>query len=66
MTEAPVRTDRLNIAPLGLSAIEAILEGDTSTLERLTDAIFPRPASPPPYMSRRIARSRREASWAPG
>jgi [ribosomal protein S5]-alanine N-acetyltransferase len=51
MTEAPVRTDRLNIAPLGLSAIEAILEGDSPTLERLTEAIFPRPASPPPYMS---------------
>jgi RimJ/RimL family protein N-acetyltransferase len=51
MTEALVRTDRLNIAPLGLSAIEAILEGDSSTLERLTDATFPRPASPPPYMT---------------
>ena len=51
MVEALVRTDRLNIAPLGLSAIEAILEGDSSELERLTDAIFPHPASPPPYMT---------------
>ena len=51
MAEALVRTDRLNIAPLGLSAIEAILDGDSSKLERLTDAIFPRPAAPPPYMT---------------
>ena len=51
MTDTLVRTDRLNIAPLGLSAVEAILDGDASALERLTDAIFPRPAAPPPYMT---------------
>ena len=51
MAEAIVRTDRLNIAPLGLSAIEAIVAGDASKLERLTDAVFPRPAAPPPYMT---------------
>jgi ribosomal-protein-alanine N-acetyltransferase len=51
MEEVLVRTDRLNIAPLGLAAVEAILAGDASRLERLTDAIFPRPAAPPPYMT---------------
>jgi ribosomal-protein-alanine N-acetyltransferase len=51
MVETQVRTDRLNIAPLGLAAIEAILASDEPKLERLTDAIFPRPASPPPYMT---------------
>jgi RimJ/RimL family protein N-acetyltransferase len=51
MREPLVRTDRLNIVPFELPAVEAIVAGDAADLERLTGAIFPRPASPPPYMT---------------
>jgi ribosomal-protein-alanine N-acetyltransferase len=46
-----VHTDRLDIAPFGLAAVEAIVSGDAAALEHLTGAIFPRPATPPPYMT---------------
>jgi ribosomal-protein-alanine N-acetyltransferase len=51
MRDAQVTTDRLTIFPLELPAVEAIVVGDAAALERLTGAIFPRPASPPPYMT---------------
>ncbi|MGH7499754.1 MAG: GNAT family N-acetyltransferase [Gemmatimonadales bacterium] len=51
MGDALVRTDRLNISPLDLPAVEALVSGDATALERITGAIFPRPAAPPPYMT---------------
>jgi ribosomal-protein-alanine N-acetyltransferase len=51
MGDTLVRTDRLNISPFELPAVEAIVLGDAAALERLTGAIFPRPATPPPYMT---------------
>lgn len=51
MREPLVRTDRLNIVPFELPAVEAIVAGDAEGLERLTGALFPRPATAPPYMT---------------
>jgi ribosomal-protein-alanine N-acetyltransferase len=51
MEAAPVRTDRLDISPFAVAAVEAIVSGDAATLERLTAAASPRPAAPPPYMT---------------
>lgn len=50
MSEPMVRTERLDITPLGLSAVEALVSGDPERLERATGAVFPRPVTPPPYM----------------
>ncbi len=51
MGEPLVRTDRLNISPLDLPAVDALVSGNATGLQRLTGAIFPRPAAPPPYMT---------------
>ncbi len=51
MSDTQVTTDRLTIFPLELPAVEAIVAGDAEALERLTGAMFPRPAAPPPYMT---------------
>jgi [ribosomal protein S5]-alanine N-acetyltransferase len=70
MEEALVRTDRLDISPLGLGAVEAIVSGNADALERLTGAVFPHPAAPPPYMTEtlpvvreRLRAHPEEASW---
>lgn len=51
MEQTPVHTDRLSLSPFELAMVEAIVAGDTVTLERLTGANFPHPATPPPYMA---------------
>lgn len=50
MTDAPVRTSRLDLAPLSADAVDALLRGERDRLERLTGARF-REAAPPPYMA---------------
>jgi ribosomal-protein-alanine N-acetyltransferase len=49
MIETLVHTERLELAPLSLEAIEALLQGDAARLRELTGATFPRPVAPPPY-----------------
>jgi RimJ/RimL family protein N-acetyltransferase len=51
VTQPMVRTERLDLFPLELAAVDALLSGDGEGLERLTGAVFPRPAAPPPYMA---------------
>ncbi len=51
MMEIRVRTERLDLAPLTLEEIEALLAGDGARLRELTGVLFPRPAAPPPYMT---------------
>jgi [ribosomal protein S5]-alanine N-acetyltransferase len=46
-----VSTERLELTPLALDAIEALLAGDGARLRELTGALFPRPVAPPPYMA---------------
>jgi RimJ/RimL family protein N-acetyltransferase len=50
MTQTTVHTSRLDLAPMGVDAIEALLAGDSVRLHRLTGARFRHPA-PPPYMA---------------
>jgi ribosomal-protein-alanine N-acetyltransferase len=51
MIETLVHTERLELAPLSLEAIESLLRGDAARLRELTGATFPRPVAPPPYMA---------------
>jgi RimJ/RimL family protein N-acetyltransferase len=51
MVETSVHTARLELTPMGVQTIEALLAGDRSVLERLTGAVFPHPVAPPPYMA---------------
>ncbi|HUR94481.1 MAG TPA: GNAT family N-acetyltransferase [Gemmatimonadales bacterium] len=51
MMDIRVRTERLDLAPLTLEEIEALLAGDGARLRELTGVLFPRPAAPPPYMT---------------
>ncbi|HET6577410.1 MAG TPA: GNAT family N-acetyltransferase [Gemmatimonadales bacterium] len=51
MMETRVRTERLDLAPLTLEEVDALLTGDGLRLRALTGALFPRPAAPPPYMA---------------
>ena len=52
MMDLRVRTERLDMAPLTLQEIEALIAGDGTLLRELTGGVlFPRPATPPPYMS---------------
>ena len=51
MIEMSVRTERLELSPLSLEAIEVLLQGDAARLRELTGATFPRPVAPPPYMA---------------
>lgn len=46
-----LHTDRLELAPLALEAIEALIAGDGARLRELTGVLFPQPAAPPPYMT---------------
>jgi ribosomal-protein-alanine N-acetyltransferase len=50
MPTTSVRTARLDLAPLGADAIDALLAGDGVRLLALTGATFREPA-PPPYMA---------------
>ena len=51
MMDPRVRTERLELAPLAVDEIEALIAGDGARLRELTGALFPRPAAPPPYMT---------------
>ena len=50
MTDILVRTARLDLRPLHVEALGALLDGDAQRLDRLTGARF-REAAPPPYMA---------------
>jgi RimJ/RimL family protein N-acetyltransferase len=51
MRDLRVSTERLELAPLTLDGIEALIAGDGARLRELTGVLFPRPAAPPPYMA---------------
>jgi [ribosomal protein S5]-alanine N-acetyltransferase len=51
MMDPRVLTERLELAPLMAQEIEALLAGDGVRLRELTGVLFPRPATPPPYMT---------------
>jgi ribosomal-protein-alanine N-acetyltransferase len=46
-----VGTERLELAPLTLDEVDALLAGDGDRLRTLTGVLFPRPVAPPPYMT---------------
>jgi ribosomal-protein-alanine N-acetyltransferase len=51
MMDQRVRTERLDLAPLALEEVDALLAGDGTRLRELTGVLFPRPVAPPPYMT---------------
>jgi [ribosomal protein S5]-alanine N-acetyltransferase len=51
MDDHHVSTERLELAPLSLEAVGALIAGDGARLRELTGVLFPRPASAPPYMA---------------
>jgi RimJ/RimL family protein N-acetyltransferase len=51
MMQMRVSTERLDLAPLTLEEVDALLAGAGGPLRELTGALFPRPAAPPPYMA---------------
>ncbi|MEP7175428.1 MAG: GNAT family N-acetyltransferase [Gemmatimonadales bacterium] len=70
MTDIRVHTERLEMAPLTLEQVDALLAGDGDRLRELTGVLFPRPIAPPPYMTdplpdvrERLRRRLAEAPW---
>ena len=70
MSDGRLRTQRLELLPLTADAIEALLAGDGGRLRSLTNAEFPLPVGPPPYMAdslpvvrERLRTSPAEAPW---
>ncbi|HEX7336877.1 MAG TPA: GNAT family N-acetyltransferase [Gemmatimonadales bacterium] len=70
MTETSLQTPRLELVPLSGDAIDALLEGNAARLRSLTDAEFPQPVGPPPYMAEslpvvrnRLRTTPAEAPW---
>jgi RimJ/RimL family protein N-acetyltransferase len=51
MQDHRVSTERLELSPLLLGEVEALIAGDGARLKDLTGALFPQPATPPPYMA---------------
>lgn len=51
MIDLRVRAERLDLAPLTLDEVDALIANDGDRLRRLTGVLFPRPAAPPPYMA---------------
>jgi [ribosomal protein S5]-alanine N-acetyltransferase len=51
MAQISVHTARLELTPLDVDAIQALLAGDAPRLKTLTGAEFPEPVAPPPYMA---------------
>ena len=45
-----IATERLDLSPLAVEAIDALLAGDRPRLAALTGAVFPTPLVPPPMM----------------
>ena len=66
MQDRRVSTERLELAPLTLDEIEALIAGDGARLRELTGALFPRPAAPPPYMADPLPEVRDRLRSAPG
>jgi [ribosomal protein S5]-alanine N-acetyltransferase len=63
-------TTRLELAPMDVDTIEALLAGDRERLHALTGAVFPAPVEPPPYMAEalpavrsRLRESPSEMQW---
>lgn len=46
----PITAPRLDLAPLSVEALDALIAGDGKRLEALTGARFPRPLAAPPLM----------------
>ena len=46
----PITAPRLDLAPLSVEALDALIAGDGDRLEALTGARFPRPLAAPPLM----------------
>ncbi len=63
---AAVRTDRLDLTPMTGAAVEALMAGDAARLRELTGAVFPRPATPPPYMAEALPVVREQLTREPG
>jgi [ribosomal protein S5]-alanine N-acetyltransferase len=70
MMDLRVRTERLDLAPVELEEIDALIANDGARLRELTGVLFPRPAAPPPYMAdplpevgRRLRAHPNEAPW---
>ena len=53
MQDLRVSTERLELAPLTLDDIEALIAGDGARLRELTGVLFPRPTAPPLPFPRR-------------
>jgi ribosomal-protein-alanine N-acetyltransferase len=66
MMETRVHTGRLDLAPLTLDEVDALLAGDGPRLRELTGALFPRPAAPPPYMADPLPAVRERLRAHPG
>lgn len=66
MQELRVSTDRLELAPLTLDEIEALIAGDGARLRELTGVLFPRPAAAPPYMADALPTVRERLRTRPG
>ena len=65
MMEVQVHTERLDIAPLALDEIDALIDNDGGRLRELTGVLFPRPAAPPPYMADPLPEVREHLSARP-
>ena len=65
MQDLRVSTERLELAPLTLHEIEALIAGDGGRLRDLTGVLFPRPAAPPPYMADPLPEVREHLSARP-
>jgi ribosomal-protein-alanine N-acetyltransferase len=70
MSDAMLRSRRLDMLPLTADAIEALLQGNAERLRVLTGAEFPEPLSSPPYMAEslpevltRLRKHPAEAPW---
>ncbi len=65
-----IATERLDLSPLAVEAIEALMAGDRARLAALTGAVFPTPLVPPsmmedalPFIRDRLRAEPREAAW---
>lgn len=66
VSDPSVRTDRLDLIPMGAPAIDALIAGDAGRLRELTNTSFPDPAAPPPYMAEALPVVREHLIREPG
>ena len=59
-------TSRLDLAPMSVETIDALLAGDTARLRSLTGAEFREPVGPPPYMAEALPEVREHLRRNPG